>query len=46
MLLVEDNDLNVETAKALLTDEDTAVTTVTEGEQAIQYFRESALALF
>ena len=46
LLLAEDNSLNAEIAKTLLTDEGAEVTTVSDGQQAVNLFRDSAPGTF
>ena len=41
LMLVEDNDLNAENAETLLTDQGAEVTTVHDGQQAVDLFKES-----
>ena len=45
-MLVEDNELNAEIAKVLLTDDGTEVTVVTDGQQAVELFESSAAGTF
>lgn len=45
-MLVEDNELNAEIAKVLLTDDGAEVTVVTDGQQAVELFESSAAGTF
>ncbi len=46
LLLAEDNDLNAEIARMLLTDEGAEITVVTDGRQAVNRFAESPAGTF
>ena len=46
LLLVEDNDLNAEIARVLLEDAGAAVTSVADGQQAVDLFREQPAGTF